>query len=270
MARTNSSPDLSRPSTGILAVALTVLAAIAMPAPPPFAAEKELPPPRRFPSKIDPKTPVTALLPASLWGTLLARGEVDTFSFGGFRGQKVVIDAAAKRIGSKAELALTLTDAAGRLIASNIEFEGESDPLIVASLPADGKYLLTVTDLQLGASADHFYRLSVGDLPVVTGVFPLAIPAGAEADVRLVGANLPGDAGVKVKAGAPGEAAVPVDTARFRVRRPLKVLVSPFPERPRFSSNIPRQARTAAPPWSRPSGEARTRACASFSTVSMP
>jgi hypothetical protein len=50
---------------------------------------------------------------------------------------------------------MTLTDAAGRLVASNIDFEGESDPLIVTTLPADGKYVLTVTDLQLGASADH-------------------------------------------------------------------------------------------------------------------
>jgi hypothetical protein len=70
----------------------------------------------------------------------------------------------------------------------------------------------------------------VGDLPVVTGVFPLAVPANAETDVRLVGANLPADAVVKVKAGAPGEASVAADPVRFRVRRDLKVLVSPLTE----------------------------------------
>jgi len=173
-------------------------------------------------------TPAT--LPVSLWGTLLVRGDADTFSFQGVQGQKVVVDAAAKRIGSKADLTLTLSDASGRLVASNIEFEGESDPLIVATLPADGKYLLTVTDLQLGASAEHFYRLSVGDLPVVTGIYPLAIPADRESELRLVGANLPADAALTLKVGAPGETAVPVDAARFRVRRALKVLVSPHPE----------------------------------------
>ena len=168
----------------------------------------------------------TARLPASFWGTLLVRGDADTYTLDGVKGQRVVVDAAAKRIGSKAELTMTLTDAAGRLVASNIDFEGESDPLIVTTLPADGKYVLTVTDLQLGASADHFYRLSVGDLAVVTGVFPLAIPAGAESEVRLVGANLPADAVAKVKAGAPGETGVAADAARFRIRRDLKVLVS--------------------------------------------
>lgn len=167
----------------------------------------------------------SAALPASIWGTLLVRGDADTVAIDGVKGQKLVVDAAAKRIGSKAELTLTLTDAAGRLVASNIDFEGESDPLIVTTLPADGKYVLTVTDLQLGASADHFYRLSMGDLAVVTGVFPLAV--NGESEVRLVGANLPADAKVKVKA---GETVVPADPIRYRIRRDLKVLVSPMPE----------------------------------------
>jgi hypothetical protein len=43
-----------------------------------------------------------------------------------------------------------------------------------------------------------------------------------------------------------------------------------FPARRRLISTIVRQARTAAPPWSRPSGAARAKACASFSTVRMP
>ncbi|MBV8882136.1 MAG: hypothetical protein JO332_19420 [Planctomycetaceae bacterium] len=172
----------------------------------------------------------TAALPVSFWGTLTARGDADTFAFEGQKGQTVVVDAAAKRLGSKADLTLTLTDAAGRLIASNIDFEGESDPLIVASLPADGRYLLTVTDLQLGASAEHYYRLSVGDLPIVTGAWPLAVPAHRETEVRLIGANLPPDATAKVQAGAEGEALVAVDRVRFRVRRDVKVLVTSLPE----------------------------------------
>ena len=175
-------------------------------------------------------TVTTAVLPVSFWGVLSARGESDTFGFDGSKGQKLVVDAAAKRIGSKADLTLALTDSAGRLVASNIDFEGESDPLILATLPADGRYLLTVTDLQLGASPDHYYRLSVGDLPVVTGSWPLAVPANAASEVRLVGANLPSDTAVKIQAGTDGEIAVPVDASRYRVRRDIKVLVSSLPE----------------------------------------
>ncbi len=169
-------------------------------------------------------------LPVSFWGVLSARGDADSFAFEGRKGQPVVVDAAAKRIGSKADLTLTLTDASGRLVASNIDFEGEADPLILATLPADGRYILSVSDLQLGASADHYYRLSVGDLPVVTGAWPLAVPANAETEVRLLGANLPANATAKVKAGADGEVGVPVDPERFRVRRDIRLLVSALPE----------------------------------------
>lgn len=171
-----------------------------------------------------------ATLPVSFWGVLSVRGDVDAFSFEGKKGQTVVVDAAAKRIGSKADLTLTLTDATGRLVASNIDFEGESDPLILATLPADGRYFLSVSDLQLGASADHYYRLSVGDLPVVTGAWPLAVPANQETEVRLIGANLPADATAKVKAGASGDVSVQVDPVRFRIRRDIRLMVSSLPE----------------------------------------
>jgi len=173
-------------------------------------------------------TPAT--LPVSFWGVLSARGDADVYAFDGRKGQTLVVDAAAKRIGSKAELTLTLADAAGRLVASNIEFDGESDPLLVTRLPADGAYRLTVSELQLGASPDHFYRLSVGDLAVVTSAFPPAVPANAETEVRLVGVNLPPGAAARVKAGKDGEAVVAIDPHRYRARREIKVLVSALPE----------------------------------------
>ena len=40
-----------------------------------------------------------------------------------------------------------------------------------------GRYTVRVSDLQYMASPEHFFRVSVGELPVVTGVFPLAVPA---------------------------------------------------------------------------------------------
>ena len=69
-------------------------------------------------------------------------------------------------------------------------------------------------------------RVSVGELPVVTGVFPLAVPADKETEVQLAGENLPPGASAKVKAGAMGEAVVPVNAEKFRARKEFKVLVS--------------------------------------------
>lgn len=162
--------------------------------------------------------------PASLWGVLESPGDADHFAFQAARGQTLVLDLAARRIGSKADFVVTLSDAFGRTLSSNIDFEGETDPLLAFRIPADGTYLARVADLEARGSNDHFYRLSVGPLPVVTGCYPLGVPANEETEVRLVGHNLPPGAAVRVKAGAPGDVGLAIDPERFRARRGLSVV----------------------------------------------
>jgi mono/diheme cytochrome c family protein len=167
--------------------------------------------------------------PVSFWGAFDRRGDVDHFSFDAKAGQKLVLDVAAKRLGSKADVVLTLSDASGRALASAHDTDGDPDPLLLFTAPADGRYVARVTDLLSGASNDHYYRLSVGDFPVVTGAFPLGVPPNAETTVRLTGYNLPEGATATVKAGTGGEAAVPVDENHYRVRRTPKVMVDAMP-----------------------------------------
>jgi WD40 repeat protein len=162
--------------------------------------------------------------PASVWGALASPTDQDGFAFDAKKGETLVFDMAAKRLGSKLEGMISVSDASGRLLASNIDYEGEADPFLAWTVPADGRYVARVGDLQHAASAEHFYRLSIGRLPIVTGAYPLTVPAGAETTVHLVGHNLPPDARVSVKAGGPGEVAVPIDPALYRARRELKVM----------------------------------------------
>ena len=70
----------------------------------------------------------------------------------------------------------------------------------------------------------------------------------------------------------PGYGAPPSANARASLAGGVVVcgVHPPACARRRFSSTIARQARTAAPPWSRPSGGARSSAWASFSQVRMP
>jgi hypothetical protein len=77
---------------------------------------------------------------------------------------------------------------------------------------------------------DHFYRLSIGEFPYVTGVYPLSISTNAEMEVELLGFNLPGAHKVKIKPEKPGEMEVPIDLEKFRNRRALKVLVTEMNE----------------------------------------
>lgn len=169
----------------------------------------------------------TETLPVSFWGTLEQPGKPVEFSFNAVAGQNLICDLAAERLGSKAVNAmLTLLDARGRVLAVNRGFDGSSDALLVHRLTAAGRYTVRVSDLQYMASPEHFFRVSVGELPVVTGVFPLAVPADKETEVQLSGENLPPGASAKVKAGTMGEVTVPVDAEKFRARKEFKVLVS--------------------------------------------
>jgi hypothetical protein len=62
-------------------------------------------------AKRESEEPTLCALPASFWSTFTARGVPDRFGFDAKAGEKLVIDAAAKRLGSKAELVVTVTDA---------------------------------------------------------------------------------------------------------------------------------------------------------------
>src|SRR2546425_7068661 len=99
-------------------------------------------------------------LPASFWGAHEQSGEVNQFEFEAKAGQTLVFDVAAKSLGSKADIVLTLLDASGRVLASNNGFDGSPDPFLGYTFAADGRYRVEVGELLLGASADHFYRLT--------------------------------------------------------------------------------------------------------------
>jgi WD40 repeat protein len=167
----------------------------------------------------------TVTLPADVWGVLAARGDIDRFGFEARGGEKLLFDVAADRIGSKANILLTLFDAQGRAIADNNDFGGDNDPLFAFTIPADGPYTVEVRDLMLAGSVEHFYRLSVGALSVATGVFPLSVAANRETQVEVIGLNLPGELKVTVPAKADGEINVPLDMKKYRVRGSLKVAV---------------------------------------------
>ena len=166
---------------------------------------------------------VAATLPVTFGGKFGLKGEAGYFAFEGKANQKIVLDVAAKRVGSKAAVVLWLIDSAGRTIATGEEVEG--DPILESTLPADGRYFIRVAEQSAAASGEHFYRIAAGDLHVVTGVFPLGAAPNKSVKARLLGFNLPPNAEVTVQTPASGEAPLPIDVALFRVRRPLSLIV---------------------------------------------
>lgn len=201
-------------------------------------------------------------MPAGLWGTLSGKGDVDAWRFEARAGQTVVLDVAAASIGSKANCQLTLFDARGRMVAASNDFDDGPDPLLAYPVPADGAYAAVISDQTLDGGPEHFYRLSVGAFPLVAAVYPLSVAANQESEIELCGFNLPQPSTVRLRAGAGGELDVPIDPARYRSRRPLKVLVGALSESVEAEPNdLPSEATPIAVPstvagriWARSGG----------------
>jgi len=136
------------------------------------------------PNNLPPQaTPVS--LPATLTGTINARGDRDLWSFEGAEGQELVFQLVGPHLGSALQGRLLVRDLAeGRVLASEVRRTGRNDVVLGVRLPRAGRYLLEVTDRDNTGGGNHFYLVHAGDFPLVTGVFPLAVRANVDADPR--------------------------------------------------------------------------------------
>jgi hypothetical protein len=134
-----------------------------------------------------PLGPQVAALPASLHGSLSGSATLST-TFAGKKGQRVVIEVEARRLGSAVEPVVKLFDgrrtqlawAQGRLALSG-------DARLVAVLPADDTYAIELHDAQYKAGAPNAFRLRIGDFRFADLAFPLAGQRGGRAAFRLIG-----------------------------------------------------------------------------------
>ena len=108
----------------------------------------------------------------------------------------------------------------------------------------------------MAGSAEHFYRLSAGAFPYVTGCFPIGVPAGRETELELIGYNLPAERRLKVSPSTDTEFLSPPTPGRNR--GDLKVQVSNLPElleaepndKPEQASSVPVPSAINARFWS--------------------
>jgi len=176
-------------------------------------------------------TPIPSL-PATVWGAHAEPGDVDRFEFEVPDGATIVFDAAARPLGSKADLVLTLLDASGKILASGNGYDSSSDPLLVHTFAQGGRYALETAELVLAGSASHYYRIAIGGFPFVNAIYPPVIAKDQRA-VTVAGYNLAADPAARsiplaeealAAAEKSGAASVPVqlDPERFRWRGELR------------------------------------------------
>lgn len=137
-------------------------------------------------------------LPAIVNGQIMAGG-VDRYRFRAAKGQRLVVIASARElipyisdaVPGWFQATLTLSDAGGRQVDYADHFRFHPDPVLYYEIPDEGEYTLEVRDSIYRGREDFVYRITIGELPFVTGIFPLGGKAGAQTTVALRGWNLP-------------------------------------------------------------------------------
>jgi len=137
-------------------------------------------------------------LPATVNGQIMP-GVVERCRFSARSGQQLVVAVSARElipyiadaVPGWFQAALTLYDAKGKEVAYNDDFRFHPDPVLCCTLPASGDYVLEIKDAIYRGREDFVYRITLGELPFVTGIHPLGGPAGQLTEVELTGWNLP-------------------------------------------------------------------------------
>lgn len=148
-------------------------------------------------------------------GAITPKADADWYSFAARRGQRIVVAIAAHSLDIHgqggtfgiADFNLELVDAQGRTLASAEDSLG-LDPLIEWQAPDDGDYFVRVGLLNHSGFPEAVYRLTIGEVPYVTGVFPPGVQRGQSVEVELLGPNIA--PGVRRRIAPPADGAFPM------------------------------------------------------------
>ncbi len=77
-----------------------------------------------------------------------------------------------------------------RHLAYAQDFGGREDPALIFTVPHDGQYVLEVRDDLYRGRAEFNYRLTIGELPCVTSVYPAGGKRGTTIPLQIEGYNL--------------------------------------------------------------------------------
>jgi ribosomal protein L40E len=130
----------------------------------------------------------------------IAPGEMNRYRFQATKGQRLVISTKARELVPYVadavpgwfQAVLRLRDAKGREVAYDDDFLFNPDPVIFFQVPEDGEYVLSINEALFRGRESFVYRITIGELPFVTSIFPLGARAGEPAKVAMKAWNLEG------------------------------------------------------------------------------
>jgi hypothetical protein len=150
------------------------------------------------PNDVVPNPSVQVKLPMVINGQIFP-GDVDRFAFEAKKGTKLVASCAARglipyladAVPGWFQAVLHLYDDQGTEVAFADSLGFLHDPVLQYEVPKDGNYVIEVHDSIYRGREDFTYRITIGEIPYVTGLFPLGGRAGEHCTVQVKGWNLP-------------------------------------------------------------------------------
>ena len=123
---------------------------------------------------------------------------MDRYRFQARKGQRLVVVVNARElmpyladaVPGWFQAAVAIYDSQGNELAYADHYRFHPDPVLYCKIPKNGQYVLEIRDALYRGREDFVYRVALGELPFVTGIFPLGGPAGAQTAVELKGWNL--------------------------------------------------------------------------------
>jgi hypothetical protein len=130
----------------------------------------------------------------------IASGEVNRYRFEARKGQRLVITTLGRQlvpyiadaVPGWFQPVLALYDANGKEVAYDDDYRFKPDPTLFYEVPKDGEYVFEIHDSIYRGREDFVYRITIGELPFMTSIFPLGGQVGKPAAITMKGWNLQG------------------------------------------------------------------------------
>ncbi|MFA5645343.1 MAG: hypothetical protein WDA18_03170 [Candidatus Ratteibacteria bacterium] len=134
-----------------------------------------------------------------LFNGQISPGDIDRFQFRAKKDDKLVIVAEARSlipylpdaVPGWIQAVIALYDEKGKELAYADDWRGNPDPVLFFHIPNDGLYTIEIRDALFRGREDFVYRLTVGEIPFITHLFPLTGRTDTSTRATISGWNLP-------------------------------------------------------------------------------
>jgi hypothetical protein len=134
-----------------------------------------------------PENAFETFLPAILSGAISRPGDIDYYKIQVKAGQELSFLNGAMLIGSALQPVITILDTDLNVVAVYGENGGSEQVMFARRFAKAGTYYIRVEDYQRSGRASNFYRIIVGEFPLVLGSYPLGVQLGTTAELATRG-----------------------------------------------------------------------------------